>query len=249
MNTATFRKIPNVTLAAIPPEAWGLLRFPAYQRKPTSRKVKDIAKGLRDGYQTAPIILYKSDDAFQIEDGGYPSAPTAQLRDLRHRCRHPGPDLRQDAIDQNHLFAGEQQASQDTNSDKGRQYPHLLQAAPGNGARDKSPWGPPIYGLRRSCRLPLRPLTCHGRALPGRQGLKIQAQRPGLSSVIRALDRLEQAVPLTPQDSGEMSSTRFLRYCSSYGPIRAATAQLGVSACLLWPATARGSSIRTARSS
>ena len=66
-----FKEVNNVALVAVPTEAWHLLRFPAYQRKPTIHKVRDIAAGLRDGYAPSPIILYETDGAFEIVDGGH----------------------------------------------------------------------------------------------------------------------------------------------------------------------------------
>ncbi len=197
MNTATFRKIPNVTLAAIPPEAWGLLRFPAYQRKPTSRKVKDIAKGLRDGYQTAPIILYKSDDAFQIVDGGYRfSAYRLNYETYGIAADIPALIYEQDAIDQNQTFVLENnKLRMDTNSmiraDNTRICSKLLRAM----GRDKSLEGTPFYGCADLADYPIRPLTIVKAALfLAAQGGDIRGNDLAYLSVIRALDRLEQVI-------------------------------------------------------
>lgn len=66
-----FKPLTNVKLVAVPQESWHLLQFPAYQRKPTQQKVRDIAAGLRDGYTPAPIIPYKTGASYRIVDGGH----------------------------------------------------------------------------------------------------------------------------------------------------------------------------------
>lgn len=64
-------KDPGVKLVTIQPYQWKNFNWPDYQRKPNPGKVKQIAKGIREGYNPGPITIYEEDGRLNIVDGGH----------------------------------------------------------------------------------------------------------------------------------------------------------------------------------
>ena len=197
MNNVTkpsyLKEVPGCTLAAIPPEAWHLLTFPDYQRTPAAHRVRQIAQGLREGYDPAPVILYAQAGKYLIVDGGH--------RILAHRLNRDRFAYERDvialiyteeAIDQHVCFVNE--------NNKLRMDPTAIIRADNRrhccaiirrlGEPDR-----PFNGLDELADYPIRPLSIVKAALIlHAQGAELEINRLAYYSVSRALDHLEAII-------------------------------------------------------
>lgn len=188
-----FKRVENVELVAVPRESWHRLRFPAYQRKPTVHKVRDIAAGLRDGYIPAPIILYADDGAYEIVDGGHRFLAYRQNYE-QHGISADIPALIYDrtAIDQCRTFVLENNKlrmdpTAIIRADDRRSCCHLIRALGEMTA--------PFAGIYNLADYPVRPLSIVKAALLlHAQGDELDVNTLAYLSVNRALDRLERIV-------------------------------------------------------
>ena len=188
-----FKTVENVELVAVPTAAWHLLRFPAYQRKPTVHKVKDIAAGLRAGYAPAPIILYAEGDAYEIVDGGH-RFQAYRLNYEQYGLEADIPALIYDrrAIDQCQTFVLENnKLRMDPTSiiraDDRRACCHLVRSLCETCA--------PFSGIYNLADYPVRPLSIVKAALLlHAQGDELDVNTLAYLSVNRALDRLDKIV-------------------------------------------------------
>jgi hypothetical protein len=96
----------GVRLVEIPPELWHALALPDYQRKQNPAKVKDIARGLREGYRPAPILLYVREGGLAVVDGGHRVAAPRLNREQHNFTRDiPALLYEAEAMDQHLSFA------------------------------------------------------------------------------------------------------------------------------------------------
>jgi hypothetical protein len=186
-----FKEVEHVRLVAIPPESWHLLSFPAYQRKATPHKVKDIAAGLRDGYQPAPIIVYRNGEAYRIVDGGHRfSAYRLNLESYGLAADIPALVYDEEAIDQNQTFVLENNKlrmdpTAIIRADNRRRCCEIIRYL---GEEDG-----PFPGIRNIADFPIRPLSIVKAALIlHAQGEELDINRLAYYSVSRALDALER---------------------------------------------------------
>lgn len=70
-NEQTEANDKSVVLVKIPPAQWQQFQWPAFQRQPNQHRVKEIAAGMRDGYEPGPITVYRDNGRFNIVDGGH----------------------------------------------------------------------------------------------------------------------------------------------------------------------------------
>lgn len=184
------KEMTGCRLAAVSPEAWHLLRFPDYQRTPSPYRIREILKGLKDGYTPAPIVLYDLEGVLYIVDGGHRVMAYRQLRDRYGIDRDiPAMIYAEEAIDQNQLFVNE--------NNKLRMDPTAIIRA---DQRHMASFC--IRGLNKDVPMladcddvadfPIRPLTLVKAALIlGANPAKIDANTLAFISVSRALDSLE----------------------------------------------------------
>lgn len=208
MNTNTrrifpeiFHELPGVMLVAVPPESWGLLRFPTYQRKPTAHKVRDIAKGLRDGYQPAPITLIHTGGAYLIVDGGHRfSAFRLNYESYGIAADIPALIYNQDAIDQNQMFVLENNKLRMNptaiiRADNRHMCSEMVRMLGRSGLLD----GTPFDGCANVADYPIRPLSIVKAALVlHAQGEDLWINTLAYYSVSRALDRLDAIISEDP---------------------------------------------------
>ncbi len=188
-----FKRVENVELVAVPTAAWHRLRFPAYQRKPTVHKVKDIAAGLRAGYVPTPIILYAAGDAYEIVDGGH-RFQAYRLNYEQYGLEAEIPALIYDrvAIDQCQTFVLE--------NNKLRMDPTAIIRADDRRAccgliRALCETCAPFSGIYNIADYPVRPLSIVKAALLlHAQGDELDVNTLAYLSVNRALDRLDRIV-------------------------------------------------------
>ena len=64
-------KETGVKLVSVYHYQWEHFNWPGYQREPNPGKVKQIAKGIRDGYNPGPITIYEEGSCLNIVDGGH----------------------------------------------------------------------------------------------------------------------------------------------------------------------------------
>lgn len=196
-----FHELPGVMLVAVPPESWGLLRFPAYQRKPTAHKVRDIAKGLRAGYQPAPITLIHTGGAYLIVDGGHRFSAFR----LNHESYGIAADIpalvyNQDAIDQNQMFVLENNKLRMNptaiiRADNRHRCSDMVRMLGRSGLLD----GTPFDGCANVADYPVRPLSIVKAALVlHAQGEDLWINTLAYYSVSRALDRLDAIIAEDP---------------------------------------------------
>jgi len=184
------KEMTGCRLAAVPPDAWHLLRFPDYQRTPSPYRIREILKGLKDGYTPAPIVLYDFEGKLYIVDGGHRVMAYRQLRDRYGIDRDiPAMIYAEEAIDQNQLFVNENNKlrmdpTAIIRADQRHMASFCIRALGSDGAV--------FSGCEDVADFPIRPLTLVKAALIlGANPAKIDANTLAFISVSRALDSLE----------------------------------------------------------
>jgi len=196
------KEVADCILADIGPEAWHLLTFPAYQRTPSPQRVREIAKGIREGYAPGPLTLYAQGGKYLIVDGGHRFL-AHQLN--RERYGHVRDILAliyaEDALDQREAFVNENTKVAMSPTNIVRADNRTLAAAL---IRDLAAPGFPFAGCDDVADFPIRPLTCVKAALilHTEDGLSLDANNFIYLSVARALAALDQAI-LADNDGGK----------------------------------------------
>jgi hypothetical protein len=188
-----FQDVPNVTLVAVPPESWHLLHFPAYQRRQTQNKVRDIARGIENGYMPAPIILYKTGASYRIVDGGHRFQAFRRVHERTGLAPAiPALIYGEEAGDQNVIFVNENckmrmDPTAIIRADNSRAVSVLLRGLGGENE--------PFEGCGDLADYPVRPLSIVKAALClHAEGDDLDHNRLCYLSVARALDELEAII-------------------------------------------------------
>lgn len=95
----------GISLVHVPPTQWHRFVWPDYQRSPNPSRVKQIAQGIRAGYDPGPVTLYEIDGRLNVVDGGH------RIKAYMHNRIHHGIDdpilaivYQKNAIEQNLTF-------------------------------------------------------------------------------------------------------------------------------------------------